>query len=64
LAGSTKPIVAPAGESDEGPMVSAEPLRLLTYLSPGLPLGLYEVVADYLAVRLERDVTASARGGL
>lgn len=42
----------------------SDPLRLLTYLSPGLPFGLYEVVADYLAARLEREVTiASAPEG-
>ncbi len=42
----------------------SDPLRLLTYLSPGLPFGLYEVVADYLAARREREVTiASAPEG-
>lgn len=31
-------------------------LRLLTYLSPGIPLGLYEVIGDYLAACLDIDV--------
>ncbi|MCA9625163.1 MAG: PhnD/SsuA/transferrin family substrate-binding protein [Myxococcales bacterium] len=31
-------------------------LRLLTYLAPGLPLGLYEAIGDYLAARLDVDV--------
>jgi len=40
------------------------PLRLLTYLSPGLPFGLYQVVADYLAASLGHEVAvASAPDG-
>ncbi len=33
-------------------------LRLLTFLAPGIPMGLYEVIADYLAARLDVDVVA------
>lgn len=40
--------------------MSTPPLRLLTYLSPGLPFGLYEVVADYLAARLEHEVVVAS----
>lgn len=35
-------------------------LRLLTYLAPSIPLGLYEAIADYLAARLDRDVEVAS----
>jgi ABC-type phosphate/phosphonate transport system substrate-binding protein len=35
-------------------------LRLLTYLAPGIPLGLYEAIGDYLAARLDVDVVVAS----
>ena len=35
-------------------------LRLLTFLAPGIPLGLYESIADFLAATLDLDVTVAS----
>jgi len=40
------------------PEVTLSPLlRLITYLSPGIPIGLYWGIADHLRVTLDREVT-------
>ncbi|MEM9691130.1 MAG: PhnD/SsuA/transferrin family substrate-binding protein [Myxococcota bacterium] len=36
------------------------PLRLLTYLSPGLPFALYQLLGRYLAGRLDRPVSVAS----
>jgi phosphate/phosphite/phosphonate ABC transporter binding protein len=41
-------------------MAIDRPLRLLTYLAPGIPLGLYESIGDFLAARLDCDVTVAS----
>jgi len=52
------------------PLPHARPLRLLTYLAPGLPLALFELVARHLArvlgvgTRVASDETRSAPGPL
>ncbi len=35
-------------------------LRLLTYLAPGIPLGLYESIGDFLAATLDVDVSVAS----
>jgi phosphate/phosphite/phosphonate ABC transporter binding protein len=35
-------------------------LRLLTFLSPSIPIGLYEAIADYLAASLDVDVSLAS----
>jgi len=38
-------------------------LRLLTYLAPSIPLGLYETIGDYLAATLDVDVEVHSETG-
>jgi phosphonate transport system substrate-binding protein len=43
--------------SDRRAKAPRRELRLITYLAPGLPLGLFEVVAEYLGSALELQAT-------